>query len=106
MKTNLFTEPGQVNTQVIRYVNRTKEPHGMYARSERTARTQCRNCRIASGKAMTGSRIMILLYGAGGEPGRGEIPMRLQSMQSSDGFPNEKQGMLRTNTAIYILRDQ
>ncbi len=28
--------------------------------------------------AMTGPGIMILLYGAGGEPGRGETPMRLR----------------------------
>ena len=31
--------------------------------------------RFVTGTAMTVRMIMILLYGAGGEPGRGEIPM-------------------------------
>ena len=37
--------------------------------------------------AMTGLRTMILPYGAGGEPGRGEIPMDLFRKQASDVFP-------------------
>ena len=37
-------------------------------------------------KAITDAGIMILLYGAGGVPGRGEIPMDLQP-QASDDFP-------------------
>ena len=32
-------------------------------------------------------RTMILLYGAGGGPGRGEIPMDLFRKQASDVFP-------------------
>ncbi len=32
--------------------------------------------RVATDTAMTAGRTMILLYGAGGEPGRGEIPMK------------------------------
>ncbi|MFR4023645.1 MAG: hypothetical protein ACLTZI_12150 [[Eubacterium] siraeum] len=32
-------------------------------------------CQAAPDTAMTVRMIMILLYGAGGEPGRGEIPM-------------------------------
>ena len=39
---------------------------------------------------------MILLYGAGGEPGRGEIPMDLLSKQAPDAFPFAC-GALRTN---------
>ncbi len=51
----------------------------MYAKPADTgARIQCRKYRVAPGMAMTGLRIMILLYGAGGEPGRGETPMRLK----------------------------
>jgi hypothetical protein len=68
-----------LNIQIIRYVNQTDEPHGMYAKPADTgARIQCRKYRVAPGMAMTGLRIMILLYGAGGEPGRGETPMRLK----------------------------
>ncbi|MBO4355661.1 MAG: hypothetical protein J5850_02265 [Clostridia bacterium] len=43
----------------------------------KAARIQCRNGETATLRAMTGLTIMILLYGAGGEPGRGETPMRL-----------------------------
>ena len=57
--------------------------------------------------AMTVRMIMILLYGAGGEPGRGETPMiRISSPFLSD-FP--QQGVLRTNVAatnISVVRIQ
>lgn len=39
---------------------------------------------------------MILLYGAGGGPGRGEIPMDLLRKQASDVFPFAC-GVSRTN---------
>ena len=39
---------------------------------------------------------MILLYGAGGEPGRGEIPMDLSRKQAADVFPFAG-GVSRTN---------
>ena len=43
--------------------------------------------RVAPGMAMTVRMIMILLYGAGGEPGRGEKPMiQISSLFLSD-FP-------------------
>ncbi len=51
--------------------------------------------------AMTVKMIMILLYGAGGEPGRGEIPMiQISSLFLSD-YPKllAWQGALRTNIA-------
>ena len=42
---------------------------------------------VAPDMAMTVRMIMILLYGAGGEPGRGEIPMiQISSLFLSD-FP-------------------
>mgnify|MGYP005858258987 FL=1 len=42
---------------------------------------------VAPDMAMTVRRIMILLYGAGGVPGRGEIPMiQISSLFLSD-FP-------------------
>ena len=50
---------------------------------------------------MTVRKIMILLYGAGGVPGRGEIPMiQISSLFLSD-FPwaFARQGVLRTNIA-------
>ena len=56
--------------------------------------------------AMTGLRTMILPYGAGGEPGRGEIPMNTVQHTVTQVFPGRRkppQGALRTNTAdIYI----
>ena len=65
------------------------------------ARIQCCKYRVAPDMAMTGLRAMILLYGAGGEPGRGEIPMELVSSQPSDDFPTERllchPGVSRTN---------
>jgi hypothetical protein len=58
---------------------------------------------------MTVRRIMILLYGAGGEPGRGEIPMNTVQHTVTQVFPVRQkppQGALRTNTAdIYIAVD-
>ena len=52
---------------------------------------------------------MILLYGAGGEPGRGEIPMNTEQHTVTQVFPVRQkppQGALRTNTAdIYIAVD-
>ncbi len=42
---------------------------------------------LATDKAMKHSGIMIHLYGAGGVPGSGEIPMELARNQSSDDFP-------------------
>ena len=41
----------------------------------RAARIQCRKGEVAPLLAKTGLTIMILPYGAGGEPGRGETPM-------------------------------
>ena len=47
----------------------------------------CYEYRIATDMAMTVRKIMILLYGAGGVPGRGEIPMiQISSLFLSD-FP-------------------
>ena len=42
---------------------------------------------LATDKAMKRLGIMIHLYGAGGVPGSGEIPMELVRNQSSDDFP-------------------
>ena len=56
---------------------------------------------VAPDMAMTVRMIMILLYGAGGVPGRGEIPMiQISSLFLSD-FPwaFARQGVLRTNIA-------
>ena len=56
---------------------------------------------VAPDMAMTVRMIMILLYGAGGEPGRGEIPMiQISSLFLSD-YPKlfVWQGVLRTNIA-------
>ena len=41
--------------------------------------------------------LMILLYGGGGGPGAGEIPMDLFRKQASDVFP--VRGVSRTNNA-------
>ena len=41
---------------------------------------------VAPDMAMTVRMIMILLYGAGGVPGRGEIPMSLISSQTLVDF--------------------
>ena len=43
---------------------------------KRKEREPLHDYRIATDMAMTVRMIMILLYGAGGEPGRGEIPMK------------------------------
>ena len=51
------------------------------------ARIQCRNPEAVLPGAMTGPGTMILLYGAGGEPGRGEIPMSADNSQAADDFP-------------------
>ena len=58
----------------------------MYAKPSKAARIQCCKYRVAPDMAMTGLRTMILPYGAGGEPGRGETPMRLCNTQSLDDF--------------------
>ncbi len=50
---------------------------------------------VAPYRAMTVRMIMILLYGAGGEPGRGETPMKQTSNLLLSDFPI--QGVLRTN---------
>ena len=42
---------------------------------------------VAPDMAMTVRMIMILLYGAGGEPGRGEIPMSSESNRTPVDFP-------------------
>jgi hypothetical protein len=52
---------------------------------------------VAPDMAMTVRIIMILLYGAGGEPGRGEIPMKRCSTSLPMYFL--QQGVLRTNIA-------
>ena len=52
--------------------------------------------RIATDMAMTVRMIMILLYGAGGEPGRGETPMESVRSRSPDDFPIR--GVPRTNS--------
>ena len=58
---------------------------------------------------MTVRRIMILLYGAGGEPGRGEIPMNTVQHTVTQVVPVRQkppQGSVRTNTAdIYLAVD-
>lgn len=57
---------------------------------------------------MTVRMIMILLYGAGGEPGRGEIPMTRFSQTVTDMLPTQSnsftQGVLKTNTALIHSR--
>ena len=57
---------------------------------------------VAPDMAMTVRMIMILLYGAGGEPGRGEIPMIWFSRPFPDCFPFSfcYAGVSRTNTAF------
>ena len=58
--------------------------------------------------AMTVRRIMILLYGAGGEPGRGEMPMiQISSLFLSD-FPElfAWQGASRINIATDRLGNE
>ena len=57
---------------------------------------------VAPDMAMTVRMIMILLYGAGGVPGRGEIPMSPGSNGALDDFPLA-QGLLRTNTALHYI---
>ena len=47
----------------------------------------CYNYQVATDTAMTVRMIMILLYGAGGEPGRGEIPMKRCSTPLPMYFP-------------------
>ena len=51
---------------------------------------------LATDKAMKHLGIMIHLYGAGGVPGSGEIPMESARNRSSDDFPFAH-GVLRTN---------
>ena len=57
---------------------------------------------------MTVRMIMILLYGAGGEPGRGEIPMNTVQHTVTDVLPTQSnsftQGVLKTNTALIHSR--
>ena len=44
-------------------------------------------CRTATDTAMTYTTIMILLYGAAGEPGRGESPMKPLRWRLLEDFP-------------------
>ena len=54
---------------------------------QRTSENPRPEIQLATETAMTVRMIMILLYGAGGEPGRGEIPMiQISSLFLSD-FP-------------------
>jgi len=55
---------------------------------ERRALRQCRNRRAVPSGAMTGPGIMILLYGAGRDPGGGESPMSAANRQAADDFPD------------------
>ena len=58
---------------------------------------------VAPDMAMTVRMIMILLYGVGGEPGEGEIPMIQFSRLFPICFPHKlllSQGALRTNTVM------
>ena len=57
------------------------------------ARIQCCKYRVAPDMVMTGLRTMILPYGAGGEPGRGETPRKRSSNTIDFG-------------AIEVLEDQ
>ena len=81
----------------------------MTSPNRRTSENPRSETRIATGTAMTVRMIMILLYGAGGEPGRGEIPMNTVQHTVTQVFPVRQkppQGALRTNTAdIYIAVD-
>ena len=54
---------------------------------QRTSENPRPEIQLATETAMTVRMIMILLYGAGGGPGRGEIPMDLFRKQASDVFP-------------------
>ena len=66
---------------MISYLN------GYAKTSERTSENSHYKYQVAPDMAMTVRMIMILLYGAGGVPGRGEIPMiQISSLFLSD-FP-------------------
>ena len=66
---------------MISYLN------GYAKTSERTSENPRYKYQVAPDMAMTVRMIMILLYGAGGVPGRGEIPMiQISSLFLSD-FP-------------------
>jgi len=44
-------------------------------------------CRVLQRRRRQAEGIMILLYGASGEPGRGEIPMNLIAVRRLKNFP-------------------
>ena len=54
---------------------------------QRTSENSCYEYWIAPDMAMTVRRIMILPYGAGGVPGRGEIPMKRNSYSLLSDLP-------------------
>ncbi len=71
---------------------------------QRTSENPRPEIQLATETAMTVRMIMILLYGAGGEPGRGEIPMNTVQHTVTQVFPVRQkppQGALRTNTAVF-----
>ncbi len=69
----------KLNKQIIRDLIRTDEPNGMYAIALYKLReSSAAKEGLLPSMAMTGPGTMILLYGAGGGPGRGETPMRLR----------------------------
>ena len=70
-------EPGQLHIQIFKTLVLMMSHYSRYAKRfiyEKSENSDY-EYKIASYMAMTVKLIMILLYGAGGVPGRGEIPM-------------------------------
>ena len=87
----------KIEYQINRYVTCVSSLAAWYAKTLLQQPSENPNCKyqIASDKAITHTATMILLYGAGGGPGRGEKPM--SSVAAERLLISLAHGALRTN---------
>ena len=92
-----FHEALKTEYQINRYVTCVSSLAAWYAMTLLQQSSENPNCKyqIASDKAITHTATMILLYGAGGGPGRGEEPM--SSVAAERLLISLAHGALRTN---------
>ena len=89
IRSSPFAVPWKLNIQVLRTLFLMISHHNGYAKTSYIGQSENPryNYQVAPDTAMTVRMIMILLYGAGGEPGWGEIPMKRWSTPLPMYFP-------------------